>query len=72
MLDRRIGGGSVSPYQPPGLWEELASRADGANWTAQSYTQSHGADLYRRTMYTFWKRTSVIANLANSWKKTGQ
>ena len=33
-------------------------RADGKNWTAQSYTQSHGADLYRRTMYTFWKRTS--------------
>ncbi len=40
------------------LWEELAFRADGKNWTAQTYTQSHGADLYRRTMYTFWKRTS--------------
>jgi hypothetical protein len=36
----------------------LAFRADGKNWTAQTYTQSHGADLYRRTMYTFWKRTS--------------
>jgi hypothetical protein len=34
------------------------SREDGKNWTAQSYTQSHGRDLYRRTMYTFWKRTS--------------
>jgi hypothetical protein len=33
------------------------SRADGKNWTAQEYSQSHGADLYRRTMYTFWKRT---------------
>ena len=33
------------------------SRADGDNWTAQKYTQDHGADLYRRTMYTFWKRT---------------
>jgi hypothetical protein len=33
------------------------SRADGDNWTAQKYVQSHGVDLYRRTMYTFWKRT---------------
>ena len=58
LLNRQIGGASVSPYQPAGLWEELASREDGANWTAQTYTQSHGADLYRRTMYTYWKRTS--------------
>jgi hypothetical protein len=58
LLDGRIGGLSVSPYQPPGLWEELASRLDGKNWTAQTYTQDHGPDLYRRTMYTFWKRTS--------------
>lgn len=58
LLDHRIGGKSVSPYQPAGLWEELASRLDGKNWTAQTYEQSHGRDLYRRTMYTFWKRTS--------------
>ncbi|MBI4601572.1 MAG: PSD1 domain-containing protein [Planctomycetes bacterium] len=58
LIDSRIGGHSVSPYQPPGLWEELAYREDGANWTAQTYVQSHGADLYRRTLYTFWKRTS--------------
>ncbi len=64
LLDRRIGGHSVSPYQPPGIWEELASRSDGANWTAQTYTQSHGADLYRRTMYTFWKRTAPPPTLA--------
>lgn len=57
LLDKRVGGASVSPYQPAGLWEELMSRADGKNWTAQEYSQSHGADLYRRTMYTFWKRT---------------
>jgi hypothetical protein len=57
LLDRRVGGASVSPYQPAGLWEELMARADGKNWTAQEYTQSHGPDLYRRTMYTFWKRT---------------
>jgi hypothetical protein len=58
LLYGPLGGASVSPYQPAGLWEELASRTDGAQWTAQTYTQSHGRDLYRRTMYTFWKRTS--------------
>jgi hypothetical protein len=63
LLDDRIGGASVSPYQPPGIWEELASRADGKNWTAQEYTQSHGRDLYRRTMYTFWKRTAPPPSL---------
>jgi hypothetical protein len=64
LLDGRIGGGSVSPYQPPGLWEELMSREDGKNWTAQVYVQSHGPDLYRRTMYTFWKRTSPPPTLS--------
>jgi mono/diheme cytochrome c family protein len=63
LLDSRIGGKSVSPYQPAGIWEELASRADGANWTAQSYSQDHGVDLYRRTMYTFWKRTAPPPSL---------
>jgi hypothetical protein len=58
LLNGEVGGASVSPYQPPGLWEELASRLDGKNWTAQMFVQSHGSDLYRRTMYTFWKRTS--------------
>ncbi|MSR54169.1 MAG: DUF1553 domain-containing protein [Gemmataceae bacterium] len=64
LLNGEVGGKSVLPYQPPGLWEELMSRADGANWTAQKYTQSHGKDLYRRTMYTFWKRTCPPAALA--------
>jgi hypothetical protein len=64
LLDDRIGGASVSPYQPAGLWEELASRLDGKNWSAQTYEQSHGRDLYRRTMYTFWKRTSPPPTLS--------
>ena len=64
LLNRKIGGQSVSPYQPAGLWEELMSRADGKNWTAQTYVQSHGDDLYRRTMYTFWKRTCPPPTLA--------
>ncbi len=58
LLDQRIGGASVFPYQPAGLWEELMSREDNDAFTAQKYVQSHGADLYRRSMYTFIKRTS--------------
>jgi hypothetical protein len=58
VLDGRMGGPSVFPYQPAGLWEELMARSDGDQFTAQKYTPSHGADLYRRSMYTFWKRTS--------------
>jgi hypothetical protein len=56
LLNREVGGSSVFPYQPEGLWQELASRGDGKRWSAQYYVQSHGQDLYRRTMYTFWKR----------------
>jgi hypothetical protein len=48
LLVERTGGPSVKPYQPPGLWNELAD-AD--------YVQDHGPDLYRRGLYTFWKRT---------------
>ncbi len=58
LLNGEIGGASVSPYQPKGLWTELSSRGDSKNWSAQVFVQSHGKDLYRRSMYTFWKRTS--------------
>jgi hypothetical protein len=40
------------------------SREDNDRFTAQKYVQSHGADLYRRTMYTFWKRTCPPPTLA--------
>ena len=49
LLTSRIGGPSVKPYQPPGLWKDIASTTD--------YEQSRGADLYRRSLYTYWKRT---------------
>jgi hypothetical protein len=55
LLKERVGGPSVFPYQPKGLWEETAF---GDVYSAQTYTPSHGDDLYRRGMYTFWKRTS--------------
>ncbi len=54
LLDSRVGGPSVSPYQPKGLWEEMAF---GEGYTGQIYQQSSGKDLYRRSMYTVWKRT---------------
>ena len=54
LLSEKIGGPSVSPYQPKGLWEEMAF---GGDFSKQNYEQSHGADLYRRSLYTFVKRT---------------
>jgi hypothetical protein len=53
LLVDKVGGPSVKPYQPPGIWEESAY---GENFTAQRYEQDKGDALYRRTMYTFWKR----------------
>jgi hypothetical protein len=54
LLNSEIGGPSVLPYQTPGLWEEMAF---GDGFSRQEYVQDHGKDLYRRSMYTFWKRT---------------
>jgi hypothetical protein len=61
LLNQAIGGPSVTPYQPKGLWEELAF---GDGFSAQAYEQSHGPDLYRRGMYTLWKRTAPPASLS--------
>lgn len=55
LFDNRLGGPNVFPYQPGGLWEEISY--DPAEFTAQTYRQSQGRDLYRRSLYTFWKRT---------------
>ena len=54
LLVPKIGGPSVKTYQPVGLWEEISF---GGNFSAQTYQQDHGENLYRRSMYTFWKRT---------------
>jgi hypothetical protein len=60
LLTKTIGGPSVNPYQPPGLWE-MASSGRGQLAT---YKQVHGAGLYRRGMYTLIKRTVPPASLA--------
>ncbi len=61
LLDLRIGGPSVFPYQPEGIWEEMAY---GDMFTAQVYRRGSGGDLYRRSLYTFWKRTIPPPSLA--------
>jgi len=54
LLVEKVGGPSVMPYQPEGLWFELNDRAG----YRMDYVQGRGPDLYRRSLYTFWKRTS--------------
>jgi mono/diheme cytochrome c family protein len=49
LLVEQVGGPSVRPYQPEGLVKELTGTED--------YKQDHGPSLYRRSLYTFWKRT---------------
>jgi hypothetical protein len=56
LLSPRIGGPSVHPYQPFGLWREI-SHFGSTPATAQAFVQDHGEWLYRRSMYTYWKRT---------------
>ncbi|MDA0196905.1 MAG: DUF1553 domain-containing protein, partial [Bacteroidetes bacterium] len=53
LLSKQIGGPSVKPYQPRGLWLQVAS----GNQPLKEYIQDHGEDLYRKSMYTFWKRS---------------
>jgi hypothetical protein len=49
LLVRRLGGPPVRPYQPPGVWEE-------ATFGTKQYRQDKGDALYRRSLYTFWRR----------------
>ena len=61
LLDDRLGGPSVTPYQPPGLWEAIGF-TDNGNFSAQKYVQSKGSDNYRRGLYTYWKRSMPYAS----------
>ncbi|MEO7297029.1 MAG: PSD1 and planctomycete cytochrome C domain-containing protein [Verrucomicrobiota bacterium] len=59
LLNEKMGGRAVRPYQPEGIWEAVAyTKSDTAN-----YTQDHGDALYRRSLYTFWKRTAAPASM---------
>ncbi|MBX3178949.1 MAG: PSD1 domain-containing protein [Candidatus Hydrogenedentes bacterium] len=59
LLVERLGGPSVKPYQPPGLWRDVAYGGGGQRYTAQEFIQDHGEKLYRRSLYTFWKRAAA-------------
>ncbi len=57
LLVEKVGGPSVKPYQPPGLWQELSS--------GKGYVQDKGEGLYRRSLYTYWKRTIAPPFMGN-------
>jgi hypothetical protein len=59
LLDQRVGGRPVYPYQPNGIWDGLAITKE-RDFT---YPQSQGADLFRRSLYTFWRRTVAPGNM---------
>jgi hypothetical protein len=59
LLVPKIGGPSVKPYQPDGVWEAVAMI--GSN--TRDYKRDTGEGLYRRSMYTFWKRAAPPASM---------
>lgn len=59
LLSEKIGGPSVKPYQPEGIWESIAM--DSSN--TRFYKPDSGDGLYRRSMYWFWKRMAPPASL---------
>ncbi len=54
LLASRIGGPSVRPYQPEDVWETVAMKGSNTRF----YEQDTGENLYRRSLYTFWKRAA--------------
>jgi hypothetical protein len=65
LLDGRVGGKPVYPYQPDAVWEPLAITKE-RDFT---YPASSGEDLYRRSMYTFWRRTVSPTNMFDASKR---
>jgi hypothetical protein len=59
LLERRVGGPSVLPYQPEGVWEAVAMPESNTRY----YRRDEGQGLYRRSLYTFWKRAAPPASL---------
>ena len=56
LLVDKVGGPPVRPYQPPGLWEDFS-------FNQIKYTQDKGENLYRRSLYTFWRRSIGPPNM---------
>jgi mono/diheme cytochrome c family protein len=57
ILNEKVGGPSVKPYQPPRIWNEVS--LDGN----LKYQRDKGQKLYRRSMYTYWKRSAPMPNM---------
>ncbi len=64
VLSGEIGGASVYPEQPAGLWQAVSHYGHPEVFTAQAYYASTGVDARRRSMYSFWKRTCPPPSLA--------
>ena len=60
LLNREVGGPSVFPYQPDGIWEDLNAPPSHA----EVYKQSTGKDLYRKSLYTYWRRAAMHPGMA--------
>jgi hypothetical protein len=58
LLVNTIGGPSVKPYQPANIWEQGHNASD-----TRHYEQQHGDALYRRSMYTYWKRMAMMPDM---------
>lgn len=54
LLVQQLGGPAVKPYHPPGLYEQIVAQRDNPKAT---YQMGSGSDLYRRSLYTYWKRS---------------
>jgi hypothetical protein len=59
LLIDKVGGPSVKPYQPANIWEQIG--IGGSDTLA--YEQQHGDALYRRSMYTYWKRMAPMPDM---------
>lgn len=57
LLIQEVGGSGVKPYQPDGLWNEVSLNGN------VRFVQDHGDKLYRRSMYTYWKRSSPAPSM---------
>ena len=59
LLSPKLGGPSVKPYQPDGVWEGVAMNESNT----RNYERDKGESLYRRSLYTFWKRSAPPASM---------
>src|SRR5580698_4139983 len=58
LLVDKIGGPSAKPYQPANIWEQGHNASD-----TRHYIQEHGDSLYRRSMYSYWKRMAMLPDM---------